>query len=412
MKKIAIACASTLLACAGVELAHRTALGLRGRPYAADRAARELATQVDVASAFVPAGVAANEGKAESRGLLHPYYGTEREHDTGGVLAAFREGFAESDYTIVVVGGSVAAHWAGTAKSFASALERDARLGGRTVKVLNFAHAAYKQPQQLMRVAYLFSLGHVPDAIINLDGFNELTGPLMNARSRIHPSYPSPPVWAAPVKRLVSWSDRDLDVLAEMRSVRASVRQEVDRALRLGFHHSSILGSYCLRRVDRLNGQFARLQEELVSGSSDAEGVAGRQLRGADFDLDPEAVIGLGTTVWIESSLAIDALCRARGVGYLHVLQSTINDEGSKPLSPEEQDLDRGPVAWTEGPRMGYARLRELGRELSERGVHFLDASGVFGETEATVYTDACHLNGAGNEILGAAIASAFLERR
>ena len=408
MKKIAIACASTLLACVAVELAHRLALGLRGQPYSAARAAEELASKSDLTGTFVPGGVPTTEIEDRFKGLLHPYYGTEREHDTGGVLRAFREGFGESDYTVVVVGGSVAAHWAGTAKSFARALEQDERIGGRDVSVLNFGHAAYKQPQQLMRIAYLFSLGYVPDAVINLDGFNEVTGTLQNSSHRIHPSYPPPPVWAAQVKRLASWTDRDLDILAEMRTVRASVQAEVERAQRFGLHRSSILGGLSLRRVDRLNGQFARLQEELVetSGNSGVD----RQLGGGDFDRDPEAVTSAGVTTWFESSLSIDALCRARGVEYLHVLQSTINDEGSKPLSQEELALDRGPDAWRAGPRMGYARLRELGQRLSERGVHFLDASGVFQETEATIYIDACHVNDAGNEILSAAIAPAFLE--
>lgn len=411
MKKLAIACASTLLACAGVELAHRLVSSLRGEPYAAARAAEELTRKADFSGAFVPGGAFPDDEQGEdSSGLLHPYYGSEREHDTGGVLEAFRLGFGASDYTVVVVGGSVAVQWAERADTFVAALAADERLRGRQVRVLDFAHAAYKQPQQLMRVAYLFSLGHVPDAIINLDGFNELMGVLQNSNWHIHPAYPTPPIWAAPVQRLASFDDRELEILGRMWAIRESVRAAVDRALGLGLQRSSILGSFWLRRVDRLNGEFGRLQAELVAGPAEGQSGIDRQLRGGDFDRDQQALVDLAARVWFEGSLSIDALCRARGVEYLHVLQPALTDEGSKPPSREERRLRLGPAEWKNGPRLGYDGLRELGRELAGRGVRFLDASGVFEGTRATVYTDACHLNDAGNEILGAAISRAFLE--
>jgi hypothetical protein len=61
------------------------------------------------------------------------------------------------------------------------------------VKVLNFAHAAFKQPQQLTRVAYLFAFGYRPDVVIELDGFNETALAFENGRTLTHPLYPSAP---------------------------------------------------------------------------------------------------------------------------------------------------------------------------------------------------------------------------
>src|SRR5262249_24504500 len=46
--------------------------------------------------------------------------------------------------------------------------------GGRHVRVLNFASGGYKQPQQILVLAYYLSIGQPFDAIVNIDGYNEM----------------------------------------------------------------------------------------------------------------------------------------------------------------------------------------------------------------------------------------------
>ena len=74
------------------------------------------------------------------------------------------------DFIIGIFGGSVAAGFA-----VATQEARDFQpIDGRNVRVLNFASGGYKQPQQLLVLSYFLSLGQTFDAIINIDGFNEL----------------------------------------------------------------------------------------------------------------------------------------------------------------------------------------------------------------------------------------------
>jgi hypothetical protein len=65
------------------------------------------------------------------------------------------------------------------------------RPGARFV-IVNLALPGYKQPQQLMSLAWVLSLGAHFDAVINVDGFNEVAlAPLENVPKRVFPFYPA-----------------------------------------------------------------------------------------------------------------------------------------------------------------------------------------------------------------------------
>jgi hypothetical protein len=95
---------------------------------------------------------------------------------------------------------------------------------------------------------------------------------------------------------------------------------------------------------------------------------------------------------------------------YLHVLQPTLYDEGSKVLTRDEIAKSKTVREWSEGARIGYPRLRAAGPELTARGIDFYDASLVFADVGETLYYDACHFNARGNEILAEAVAARMLD--
>jgi hypothetical protein len=131
---------------------------------------------------------------------------------------------------------------------------------------------------------------------------------------------------------------------------------------------------------------------------------------GPEFDREGTAPIEAAVRTWVESSLSIHSLCAARGVAYLHVLQPTLLDEGSKVLTREEAASARAGPHWVRGVEVGYPLMRQAVGQLEEGGVRFLDAGGVFRDIEERIYNDACHFEARGNEILAEAIGRAFLD--
>lgn len=173
----------------------------------------------------------------------------------------------------------------------------------------------------------------------------------------------------------------------------------------------------CVRRLSHTRARWFELQghflellrnEEL---SEEPEGGKRNPAQGPPFSpRGPEAARWLADC-WFESSLSLHAVCTARGIAYLHVLQPTLHDEGSKPLTPEEVQHGGALESWIKAVRTCYPLLRERGRTLSERGVAFADLSGLFHDYADTVYFDLCHMRGAGAELFARRSAQELLAR-
>ena len=57
---------------------------------------------------------------------------------------------------------------------FIQELKSHPRFANQEIVLLNTAVGGYKQPQPLMVVSYLLALGAHFDAVINIDGFNDV----------------------------------------------------------------------------------------------------------------------------------------------------------------------------------------------------------------------------------------------
>jgi hypothetical protein len=89
----------------------------------------------------------------------------------------------------------------------------------KAIEVVGIAIGGFKQPQQLMTLSYLLSQGAEFDVWINLDGFNEITLPIVeNYLAGVSLSYPR--LWKLYAKKAF---DRDtLDIMANIHSVKRS----------------------------------------------------------------------------------------------------------------------------------------------------------------------------------------------
>ncbi len=409
-RKLALLLGSTLVSLLLAELAFRVALRLEGAPYDSAAVLAKLERDADTLKAFTPAGVGEDD---RAKRVLHPYYGAENGVDPGGVLQHFASTPPDAVFEVLVVGGSVASLFCRDAgQDLELALAADPRLAGRTVRVLHGAHGAYKQPQQLNKVAYIFAHGYRPDVVVNLDGFNEVANGFNNGMSGINPLYPSPTVWAG-----VLWvrgePDPELaDEHAELTRLSESYKARLATAKRLGLLHSAIAGTWVRSRLGSIQARRVALEIELTELHDPqlpgTERPRTRELSGEPYVRETAAIMDLAVKSWVECSISLHALCAARGVPYLHALQPTLWDIGAKPIAPEESQLTGGKY-WREGVESGYPRLRESIPLLRAAGVDFLDLSRHFAEVQEPLYVDPCHFSPEGAKLLVNDFARAIL---
>jgi len=410
-KRAATVVVSALAALLVAEGGMRAWLWARGKPYDAQATTRYLHSLSSPIAAFVPGTVGATMPDGKRRPILNPYYASEDEHDSGGVLAHFRNDTAPGDYTVLVVGGSVAAFFGMTeSEALAQELARDPRLAQRRVIVLCGGHAAHKQPQQLNRVALLLSLGYRPDLVVNLDGFNESALAIENGMGITNPAWPSGPVWGSIVTGITTGSPERMDLMVELWDVRNAAHGILQGTLNLGLQHSCLFGRLALARLNGLSRRRADLQRRvslLESVTTDER--MRRQVGGPDYERETAAIVELSVRVWIESSRSLRALCERRGIAYLHVLQPALFDTGSKPMSPDEQKIENPEPAWLIGATVAYPQMRRAGQELAAGGEQFLDASRAFEGVTEQLYQDPVHFSPPGNAMLRALIVRRIL---
>lgn len=343
---------------------------------------------------------------------LHPFLAWEA--GTGeGLLDAERELGRSPEhagvYDILILGGSAAAIFgieeqgAGPLKEILSA---DPRFQGRELHFLQFGSGGYKQPQQVDRLVYLLSMGISPDAVIDIDGFNELALGNKNATMGASPVFPSVVHWAFLAASAAS-DRRALDLALDLRQQQRAVDGVCDLALSWRFDRSCVLGTLALGRIHALRNDCVARQEACARYMTELSAAI---VRGPAFQGGVEEAVEASVRAWFEGSRMLQDICRARSIHYLHVLQPTLHDEGSKPLTDGEIRNGTMEEAWIQGIRRGYPRLREAGARLRALGVNFLDCSLVFAGVTDGIYFDACHFGKQGNRILAEKIGAAFLE--
>ncbi len=396
-----------------IEGGYRLVRALRGESYHAAAAEARLDALIDQlhGTPFVPE--AAKTDLAKSGMAIHPYQGfaiawyTRSGQDE---VRYFQSEEAGRNADVVLIGGSVAAefgNWAG--QSLIPELQKDPRLSGREIRLHNVACPGHKQPQHAMTLQWLLSLGWKPDAVVLLDGFNELAVSAENVKVGVNPLFPS---WVEMQMRLGGSLNepQDLELVGRAVAAREEAEDLRGRLRRWPLTSSALAGTWAVHTLEgavgRARGRMLDVQEHQAAKKQEIHSLT---IAGPGFDADPAAVLAQCVEAWREGSRSMQAICNARGIAFLHVLQPSPCDPGSKPLTPEEAEAARNPPLWAESIAKGYPRLRAVGAELATEGVHFLDATQVFAGHEEPIYRDTCHFGGEGCAILGPVIAKALL---
>ncbi len=344
---------------------------------------------------------------------LHPYEGyqssqawTVSDHPE----AYYTSQESRETYDILLFGGSVAADFSNrTGSVLVPLLEADPKLAGRKVRIHNRACPGHKQPQHTMNLAWAISLGIRPDAVLLLDGFNDVAVAAENALYNVHPLFPSWWQMQSALSSPVSDPEK-LEAAVNIFAVRRSAEQLADRGHRWGLMHSAVLGSIVERQFESLSHRSATLLDDLQQ--VEIRRKEGRPLlvRGPIFVNEPDNVLRMSGLAWMEGSRSMQASCRARNVHFVHVLQPAANDKGSKPLTEEEAQKAFEFEVWRDAIARGYPRVREAGAQLLREGVNFHDGSQVFADHPEKIYIDHCHFVEPGHTILGQFVARAILQ--
>ncbi len=305
---------------------------------------------------------------------------------------------------IAIFGGSFAAS---TSISGEKTIRSILGSHGIQAEALTAAIGGYKQPQQLMALAYLLSHGADFDVVVNIDGFNEVALPQAEHTPKgINPSYPRS--W---YQLTLGLNDRDslvrigrLSYLKERRRHWAAVFQEIPKY--------SITRNVIWRFYDkRLERQTLAIHQALHHAQPDPE----RRflVRGPDVgrtrEMDGYQAIA---EHWRACSLMMKALCDAHGIVYLHLLQPNQYFEAGKVLTEEERQIAfREDNLYRPGVVAGYPRLLAAKNELLAAGVDFHDLTLIYRDVGETIYADdCCHPNLLGYDLVAEYVARRIVE--
>lgn len=339
--------------------------------------------------------------------VLHPYLGYVVDRDQVGDVNRF--GWYGLDPTtpkptgtlrVFVTGGSVAADLL-RGEQVTTALA--AASPGQRFELAGAAVGGYKQPQHLLALTYVLSLGVRPDIVVNLDGFNEVALPVTeNWPYGVTPYFPRS--WN--LRSHTGYDDQTFEAMTRARTIAAS-RKRLREAAGLTLARRSALVRYILWSREQslaadafvsekdLNSAFKRTQTFQSGGPAPTAATA-------------QDVIHDSAAMWRQSSEQMNRLCESNGILYLHFLQPNQYVAGSKWMSPAERAIAiaRAGGPYQQAVETGYERLREEGRTLARSGVRFFDMTLLFAAERAAVYRDdCCHFNDRGLRMLAEEIA-------
>jgi hypothetical protein len=309
-----------------------------------------------------------------------------------------------------VLGGSVALLFCFEGKDrLVERLAAAEKLEGMSIRVRCLALGGYKQPQQLMTLAYHLVLEQRLDLVVSIDGFNEVALPWVdNYHQEVSPLYPRS--WKQRVETIPD--PRGQHLLGRLVCVRDH-RVALARFVSGSPLELSVSANLLWKALDRVEAsRMARAETALAE--YDPQGSRYRwQGPASDSHSAEEKFVELAR-LWHSSSLQLHRLCQANGIRYIHVLHPNQYVEGSKPLTSEERRSAFEPGSETAfAVRAGYPLLSEAGRALRQQGVEFHDFTHLFNDVDETLYVDACcHFNARGSQLLADALADAVIQDR
>ena len=342
--------------------------------------------------------------------VLHPYFGPIHRPgirpETNNIGFGSKQAFPytrknDRELLVGIFGGSVARAFCDRgAPRLVSTLQRDPSLAGREIVPLCFSHEGYKQPQQLIVLAYFLSLGQQFDLVINIDGFNEVALGSRNDEHGRDISMPSP-IHIDPLLNLIdqaTLTPARVQALARIDQYKERVNTLVGRLRRARIAAVYVaLDRYYRFTMNRYQAEVAAYDTLPSNPPASSILLLTPPVKKRE---GPGAVYEDIAAGWATASLLMHDLLAARGVRYLHVLQPNqyftrrvFSNEEARVALNKDTPFKRAVEA-------GYPVLQHATAALAAKE-QFVDGTAAFDrEAEAMYEDDCCHYTNRGYEIL------------
>lgn len=419
MKKILFTVILTLTTYLVVELFAFVAYRIKFGEYqlsSINQAKLDVITAATQRGVFEPAAALSN--RKEVKPILHPYLGftvdgkirspdcmpTEPYDCYSRIKVASDGQLAKrgpNKLVVAILGGSFADGTArgGSPGYYAHLFSGIPQFSDKNIIVYNLAAGGYKQPQQLMHLAYYYALGAEFDFVINIDGFNELAASYYGWRDdHLHPAFPTS--WD---KRVSSGVDQQYIERYSNKRILAEKHTSTAQFFRIkAIRHSPFMNFVW----ELLNVRYAQQKSVLEQPSPKTKQLPRDfqyEALGPDYDIpNLSSFNDYAVNLWANSSKALRAMVEGQGGAYYHFLQPNQYIDGAKLLSVFERKntvLKQG--GYGHVYKNNYPKLAKKGKQLTAQGINFHNLTYLFKDNAEDLYIDnCCHLNSKGYDLV------------
>lgn len=385
-------------------------------------------------------GVAADFGIDQARlertiiERLHPYFGftskpgtpyqlsfseTKHEANNYGFTTPYAYPFKrqEGQYVIGIFGGSVAQNYAVYEQEhgiLARTLKQLPALRDKEIVILPFAYGGYKQPQQLLVLNYFLSIGQGFDAVINLDGFNEVALSELNTEAGVDVSMPSTQHFM-PLINLASGHEsmEELVSLLRIKQYKESLRTQLQALPQCTLASCYALRLLYVRHLATAYRKEVGKYDEFWAGKFTDSGQDSLVQISRDRALHPNTPEAFErmASIWAQSARLMEQELANEHVPYFQIIQPNQYYPTGKVFAEEERRVAiQEDSRYVAGVRGGYPVLLSKVDGLRKDGVTVITGVNIFDQTKEAVYVDTCcHYNQRGSEIFSTFVADSIL---
>ncbi|MGC9525590.1 MAG: hypothetical protein ACP5D7_08645 [Limnospira sp.] len=359
---------------------------------------------------------------------LHPFFGYVQKpgpdfrpgfmYNNYGFISPYDYPFVktnENQYIVGVFGGSVASNYSIFEiqnKILETKLKQIPELKDKEIIILSFATGGYKQPQQLLILNYMLSVGQVFDMVVNIDGFNEIALSNVNNDRKLDLMMPS----AAHIEPLTSLANNNLstkalETLLKIKETKPRINDAIATLKDCNLASCHTLNSLHVRRlIQDYRRDVKRFQRYQQNPDEEGEGSVFLFYQQESPLPEPEALQKIINN-WVKTSTLMSQILSAQNIPYFHVIQPNQYYPTDRVYSEEEREVafsDDSPYG--DAIEVGYPLLLNRIPELQAAGVTVFNGVKALDNTPEIMYIDdCCHYTPAGERLLSSYIAESIV---